>query len=189
VLLISRLEGNRFGRTARGVSRRLGPSGSRRRTVALYAALAVVVVGGVVGFRAATASTHVVTHTVAAPAARAVPVNPAIEQAWGIRFTAAYLLADNGLIDLRYQILDSSKSERLHSGAQNDANLPTIIDERDGKPVHPSSSILHFHHGTPGQGITYSVIYGNAGDAIQVGDQVTIRMTDGLELKHVLVTN
>jgi hypothetical protein len=133
-------------------------------------------------------------HTAPAPVApthvAAAPSNPAIEQAWGIKFTNAVLLADNGLVDLRYIVVNPSTAGRIHSGAQNQPQLPTVRNERTGALIKPSAAVLHFHHGTTtADGRTYSVIYGNAGNALRSGDLVTIIMKDGLKLEHLQVTD
>lgn len=117
-----------------------------------------------------------------------MPTNAAIESQWGVRFTNVVLLADGGLVEMRYQVLDPSKSSRIHSGSLKD--LPVIKVEDSGKTVTSQSLMFHFHHGdTNAQGRTYSILYGNAGGAIHNHSRVAIQLPDGLQLQHILVQN
>jgi hypothetical protein len=47
----------------------------------------------------------------------------------------------------------------------------------------------HFHFQTEVMGSTYSVLYGNSGGLLHLGDKITIHMADGLELRNVVVAN
>jgi hypothetical protein len=47
----------------------------------------------------------------------------------------------------------------------------------------------HFHFQTETLGSTFSILYGNSGGLLHVGDKVTIRMPDGLELHHVVISS
>jgi len=141
------------------------------------------------------------TTAVATDAAHFVPVprSAAIEMAWGIRFTDMILGADGGIVDVRYEVVDPAKSGRIHGGSTANPdpqeavkNLPVFVDETDGARVLPTSAMMHFEHfhfQTEQLGNTYSIIYGNAGGALHVGDKVTVLMTDGLKLQHVVVAN
>lgn len=163
--------------------------------------LLVVAAVGVAGIRMATQATPAVRRATA-PAPRFVPLptNPALEAAWGIRFTAVLIEADRGMIDLRYIVLDPAKSGRIHgksTGAALDpsaqaANLPTFILESDGRKITPDAALMHFEHfhfQTEAVGNTFSIIYGNAGGLLHAGDRITIHMIDGLELPHVVVSS
>jgi hypothetical protein len=75
-----------------------GRAGKRRGFgVAVWVAIALVVVVGVVAWRMRPPGSRV-------PAAlhTPMPVSSAIEQGWGIRFTAVSVLADGGLVEVRY---------------------------------------------------------------------------------------
>jgi hypothetical protein len=123
------------------------------------------------------------------PRTAPMPVSPQIEEQWGIRFTVVQLLADNGLVELRYVVLDNNKANRLHSDSTSLANLPTVLVEGTGQVVRSNSLMFHIHHewdqGTDGR--DYSFVYGNAGGAIHPAARVTIAMPDGLKLQHVPV--
>jgi hypothetical protein len=129
-------------------------------------------------------------HRPIAPKAAPMPANPRIEQDWGIRFSVVQLLADNGLVELRYQVLDNTKANRLHADNTSLDNLPTIYVEGTDKVVKSNSLLFHIHHeweqGSDGR--AYSIVYGNAGGVIYPRALVTISLPDGLKLQHVPVS-
>jgi hypothetical protein len=153
----------------------------------------LVAAGLVLGARYAI-SAQIISNPFAKPAEKipagpaTMPTSAAIESQWGIRFTNVVLLADSGLVEMRYQVLDPAKSARIHSGSLKD--LPTIKVEESGKVVGSQSLMFHFHHGdTNAQGRTYSILYGNAGGAIHNHSRVSTQLPDGLSLQHILVQN
>jgi hypothetical protein len=164
----------------------------RRRLVAAVAVL--LALGTVIGIRYATRPTSTVADT-GKPQYVPVPDNPA----WGIKIKQLILGADRGILDMRYQVVDVSKSSRIHGGATANPDpavatkaLPTFIRESDGLKILPSSAMMHFEHfhfQSEKLGSTYSILYGNSGGLLHVGDKVTIRMADGLEIKHVVIAN
>jgi hypothetical protein len=169
---------------------------TRRGRILLGTALLLVVATGVLVMRLSTRSTS----TAVQPAVHAFTILPrstAIEQAWGIRFTAVILGADRGLIDVRYVVVDPAKSAKIHGGSVANPDpavalksLPTFIREGGGGGITSSSAMMHFEHfhfQTETLGSGFSILYGNSGGLLHVGDKVTIRMADGLELKHVVV--
>jgi hypothetical protein len=118
-----------------------------------------------------------------------MPTSARIEQDWGIRITVVQLLADGGLIEVRYLVLDSIKSSRLHQDSNSLANIPWIKVEGTDLSIKSKSVMFHFQHGV-GQGAdgrTYSIIYGNAENVVHKFAKVAIVMPDGLELQHVPV--
>ena len=121
----------------------------------------------------------------------AVPTSPQIEQQWGIRVTLVQLLADGGLVEVRYRIVDAAKAARLHADSTSLADIPWMKVEGTNLQVKSQSVMYHFQHGV-GQGAegrTYSIIYGNAGSAIHSHATVTVVMPDGLELQHIPVSD
>jgi hypothetical protein len=118
-----------------------------------------------------------------------IPINPQIEQTWGIRVTLVQLLADHGLVEMRYLVVDSTKATRLHADANSLSNIPWLNVEGSRVAIKSQSVMFHFQHGV-GQGLdgrTYSIIYGNANNAIHPDTFVTVVMPDGLQLQHVPV--
>ena len=162
-----------------------------RRLMVRLAAMATAV-AAVIGLR--VVSDHparrvpLTTPRAVSSRAAAIAENPKLEADWGVKFTRIVMLADNGLLEVRYQVVNPAKSARLHTGGDVQ-NLPTLVDETRGTRVQPHSLMLHFHHAqTATAGATYSILYGNSAGALHVGDKVTIRMTDGLTLRHVVVS-
>jgi hypothetical protein len=117
----------------------------------------------------------------------AVPTNPQIEEQWGVRVTLVQLLADGGLVEVRYEVLNTDRANRLHADSSLDT-IPSILLEGSTNQIKPRSLMFHYHHGDKGtEGRTYSIVYGNAGGILQRGSLVTVRMADGLLLQHVPV--
>jgi len=112
-----------------------------------------------------------------------------VEAAWGIRFTNVMVLADNGGVELRYQVMDTAKAAKIHQGTLMSNELPSIHVEGTDASVAPSAVLMHFHHGDTSAGQTYSIIYGNAGGVVSSGEFVTVVMKDGLTIKHIQVTD
>jgi hypothetical protein len=164
--------------------------GTGYRRLAGYALLLLVMVAAIVGARLATRPSVPLRSPVSVghPAAP-VPASPAVEAAWGLRFTNVIVLADNGGVELRYQVIDESKAAKIHLGDPRSNQLPTIQVEGTGYKVTPSSVLMHFHHGDATAGQSYSIVYGNAGGVVMSGDYVAIIMKDGLKIKHVQVSD
>jgi hypothetical protein len=121
----------------------------------------------------------------------AMPTSPQIEQQWGVRVVLVQLLADNGLVEMRYLVVDANKAAKLHADSTSLALIPWMKVEGTGLSIKSQSVMYHFQHGV-GQGLdgrTYSIIYGNANNALHAHATVTIVMPDGLELQHVPVAD
>ena len=118
-----------------------------------------------------------------------MPVSSQIEDQWGLRFTQVQLMGSNGLVELRYQVLDSTKANRLHADSASLDIIPTMKVEGSDTLVTSRSLMFHVHNDWTQNldGKVYSIIYGNPGGSIYTGGLVTIRMMDGLELRHVPV--
>ena len=156
-----------------------------RRAIRLVAPMvaAGLVFGATIRIHSVTSGGH---NSGAAIAEYHMPESAAIEQAWGIRITAVRLLASTGVVDLRYQVLDSSKADRLHpEGPVRTASLP-VLRAAQGT-VTPDSVMFHFHNQSDVAGQGFDIMYGNARGEVRAGDLVTIVMIDGLELADVPV--
>jgi hypothetical protein len=118
-----------------------------------------------------------------------VPTSSAIESSWGIRFNAVNLIADSGMVEVRYEVVDSSKGGRIHRD-KTLKSLPTLIAEPGGRRVTSQDLMFHIHRGVTAhdEGRAYSIVYGNANGAVKPGSFVTIKMADGLALQHFPVT-
>jgi hypothetical protein len=110
-----------------------------------------------------------------------VPHDGQLEAALGIRFSQAAVVADGGLVELRYVVLDTQKA----SAFQNDTkHPPTLRSERNGKVAWRPALMKQGHELRPGQ--SYYLLYLNNGGAIKRGD--TIEIDSGQRrLQHVPV--
>ncbi|MFJ8577998.1 hypothetical protein [Micromonospora sp. NPDC093277] len=111
----------------------------------------------------------------------AVPQDGQLEGALGIRFTQAAVVADGGLVELRYVVLDTQKA----SAFQNDTkHPPRLRNERSGKLAWRAALMKQGHELRPGQ--SYYLLYLNNDNAIKRGDKIEV--TSGQRrLAHVPV--
>jgi hypothetical protein len=175
-------------------SLRLPPDLKRSRLGRLLIPFALVAAAALLatGLRAGTGAFEAWQNQRAAAAAdraahMAMPTNPEIEQQWGIRVTLVQLLASGGLVEVRYEVLNTDRANRLHADTSLDT-IPSILLEGSSNQIKPRSLMFHYHHGDKGtEGRTYSIVYGNSGSILHRGSLVTVRMADGLLLQHVPV--
>jgi hypothetical protein len=110
-----------------------------------------------------------------------IPHNGQMEAALGVRFTQAALVADGGLVELRYQVLDGQKASTF----QNDTkHPPTLRNERNSKVAWRAVLMKQAHELRPGQ--TYYLLYLNSQGSIKRGDKIEIGAGKG-RLAHVPV--
>jgi hypothetical protein len=128
-------------------------------------------------------------HPAPATVGSRVPTSSAIESSWGIRFTAVNLIADGGMVELRYEVVDAMKGGRIHR-SKTLGDLPTLIAEPGGQKVTSHDLMFHIHRGVTAhdEGRAFSIVYGNANYALRPGTFATIKMSDGLTLQHFPVT-
>jgi hypothetical protein len=162
-----------------------------RRLLRLLAPLIVfgIVLIAVIGVRNVVADRQAADQATTAAATKTFPSSPTIENRWGIRFTAVNVLADGGVVEVRYIVLDPAKAGRIHSGKLTD--LPYIRADDTGKEVHSYSLMFHVHFDhtpTNVDGRAYSIVFGNSDGAARMGGTVTLILADGLRLEHVPVT-
>ena len=158
---------------------------------AVPALVLALVLGTIIGSRVVVRGWHqdkVSPVSVGQPAAP-VPISAALEATWGLRFTNVIVVADNGGVELRYQVLDEGKAAKIHQGTGTNNQLPTLQAEGSRAKITPSSVLMHFHHGDPKAGRSYSIVYGNAGGAVKSGAFITLVMKDGLKIKHIQVSD
>ena len=178
----------------------LTPSASFRPTVAggrlrrLLVPVSIVIAAALLAFGVRVGAQYaqrswVAAHSPHVAAGTAMPASSQIEDVWGIRFTQVQLMGANGLVELRYQVLDSTKANRLHADATSLSVIPSIRVEGSNQPITSRSLMFHIHNDWTQNldGKVYSIIYGNPGASVYRNGLVTIVMADGLELRHVPV--
>jgi len=110
-----------------------------------------------------------------------VPHNGQMEGALGVRFTQAAVVADGGIVEIRYVVLDTQKG----SAFQNDIKHPPLLkSERNGKIAWRAALMKQGHELRPGQ--TYYILYLNNANAIKRGDKIEIAAGPN-KLAHVPV--
>jgi hypothetical protein len=117
-----------------------------------------------------------------APATVGMPTSPEIEAKYGIRLTAVAVIAGNGMVQLRYQILDGDKAGVLH----DDTVSPAIITA-DGTTFADPGMPGHGHSNkVPQTGLADYTLLANSRGGIRPGAIVTVKVGD-LELRNVRV--
>jgi hypothetical protein len=110
-----------------------------------------------------------------------MPISTAIEEQFGVRFTGMHLVGRNGLVDLRYRVVDAGKAKNFGHYTETS---PLIIDEESGSFIEVTIMGLHNHRVETGRG--YYILYRNTGDALHVGSKVTVQVGDQ-RLEHITV--
>jgi hypothetical protein len=167
------------------VDEQVGPPRAARpvvRVVMAVVALAVIFFAVLVirGWRPTSTSTT--TKPTTAAAATQVPTSAAIESKYGIRFTLVAVTAGGGMIQVRYQVIDSAKTEAIHGTEL----APFVVDSHGTKYADPGM-VGHSHVGkTQASGSTDYILLANALGGVKAGSFVTIKVGD-LELRNVPV--
>ncbi len=99
-----------------------------------------------------------------------VPQDARMESSLGIRFQQAALVADGGIIELRYTVLDTQKASTFQSDVKHP---PVLYSQRDRKnAVYRTALMRQGHTLRPGQ--TYYILYQNNHGAVREGDKIEI---------------
>lgn len=116
----------------------------------------------------------------AAPAANGtMPTSAAIEAAWGIRITHVAVTADNGLVEMRFLVLDSDRALAM---MQDVNNVPVLRVEETGAVIRSAALMTAKHAVAAGR--TGFLLYRNTGGAITSGGSISV-VFGPLELQHV----
>ena len=111
-----------------------------------------------------------------------MPTSAEIEATYGIRFLGVDVTAGGGMIQIRYQVLDSDKVEAVHGTDL----APVVVDSHGVKYADPGM-VGHSHVGkTQSAGATDYILLADARGGVQHGSVVTIKVGD-LELRNVIV--
>ncbi len=103
----------------------------------------------------------------------------ALQEKWGVRVSHIAVLADGGLVDFRFQIIDPDKAAPLFDLTTR----PILYVEKNGGMVDSLYHPPHGHNIVPGQSQYF--IYNNTKGAIHSGDAVSVVIGD-MRLEHVI---
>lgn len=101
-----------------------------------------------------------------------VPAPSALETQYGIQITQIGLTASDGLVDVRFKILDAAKARKILG---DPANTPVLIAGAN-PPLTPPHHALH--GAKFGDGLVYFILYPNVRGAIKHGAEVMVAMGD-----------
>ncbi|MCI0519023.1 MAG: hypothetical protein L0Z70_02055 [Chloroflexi bacterium] len=104
----------------------------------------------------------------------------AIADKWGFRVVRVAPLAEGGMLELRFQVVDPDKVIFMFDEVEN---IPVLIDEDSG--VEVTLGDLPHSHNVPA-GLYEYIIYTNVSGAVKPGDLVTLKVGD-LQLQHIKV--
>ncbi len=109
-----------------------------------------------------------------------VPVSPEIEERFGVRVMFAALTGRDGIIDLRYRVIDPGKAVDFGHYSETSPMLVTPA----GTIMSVTKMGLHNHRIEPG--LVFHVLYRNTANAVKHGMPITVKVGD-MELKNVVV--
>lgn len=111
-----------------------------------------------------------------------VPRSAGLEAKLGVRFVQAAVVADGGIVELRYTVLDAQKA----SAFQRKVHNPPVLrsEDRTGAPLYRTALMRQGHDLRPGQ--SYYILYLNNSHAVRPGESLKIS-AGGDTLAHVPV--
>jgi hypothetical protein len=147
------------------------PGGGRRiRAFGAVSGAALVVVLAFAGYKLV----HSSGAAPAAPSKAAAEAAPlvsatAFQAEVGVRISQVAVTGAGGLVDLRFQVLDSSRAASVHT------TPPTLVDESTGVVVN-QLFMGHAHKGRMKAGQRYYLIFNNPGNLVERGSRVTVQL-------------
>jgi hypothetical protein len=147
--------------------------------------------GALAGAALALTPVAILSATRSSPSDRAAATPPplpsavsaaGVAQRAGVRVVRVAATGGGGLLDLRYQVVDADVAA---AAVHNPKTPPALVDERSGR-VLGQLLMGHMHHGTLKAGVTYYLVFLNAGDAVRRGDRVSV-VLGGARLQHLRV--
>jgi hypothetical protein len=110
-----------------------------------------------------------------------VPQSAELESSLGVRFTQAAVVADGGLVELRYVVLDVQKASRFQADTKHP---PLLKSERRNKIAWRAALMRQGHQLRAGQ--AYYLLYLNNDNAIRPGETLEVN-TGSRRLQHLPV--
>lgn len=147
----------------------------RRRLLLLVLLVTALVVGGVVAVRSATAGADDVRSGTTAVSVQEFAAHT------GVRVTLLGLVAQGGMIEFRYQVVDPDKAALL---LHDDAKRPILVAEDSGATLAMLSR-PHNHKADLKAGGTYFFLMPNTRNAVEDGTPVTV-IVDDVRLEHLV---
>jgi hypothetical protein len=111
-----------------------------------------------------------------------MPTDRAMEASTGIRVLSAHVVADGGVVDLRYQVLDPLKVAIVEGDV---TKTPQLTDVDSGVALQKTASMRRGH--VMRSAGTYFLLYYNRGMAVRPGDKIDVTI-DGITLHNVPVS-
>jgi hypothetical protein len=103
----------------------------------------------------------------------------AFEEKWGIHISHIAVVADGGLIDFRFQVIDPDKA----SPVMEVETRPHLYVESTGQEVSSLYHIMHNHAIQAGE--SHYLIFNNENGAIRSGTSVSVVLGD-MRLEHII---
>jgi hypothetical protein len=98
-----------------------------------------------------------------------VPQSAGMEARLGVRFVQAAVVADGGLVELRYTVLDAQKASAFQRRVHNP---PTLRSEKRTGTLYRAALMRQGHDLRPGQ--DYYILYLNNKGAVRPGETMEI---------------
>ena len=104
-----------------------------------------------------------------------------LAQTSGVNLVRVAVSGDGGRLDLRFQVVDPSKTVALH-GARTP---PAIVDERTGLVIN--KLFMGDSHGPYKAAVSYYLVFENPRNWVHPSSRVTVLLGDA-QVEHVVVT-
>jgi hypothetical protein len=105
-----------------------------------------------------------------------------LEDRYGVKVEVVGLLANGGLIELRFQVTDADKATQLFGPVDE---MPVLAVEGTGRVLRSAKGMKHTNLELL-DGAAYFFLYTNAGDAVHEGSEVAF-VVNGVRLPHLVV--
>ncbi|MGE5620350.1 MAG: hypothetical protein ACM3US_13980 [Sphingomonadaceae bacterium] len=109
-----------------------------------------------------------------------VPASKEIEERYGVQITGVHVVANGGLIDFRYRVVDAGKAKDFGHYTETS---PLLTAEDSGRTVEVTIMGLHNHRVETGR--SYYVLFRNTNNAIRPGTPVSVQIGN-LRLQNLI---
>jgi len=147
--------------------------GGRRRRLAV-ALVVVMAIGAVVAWQLRSPGNSVIAGSTEVSAEQ-------LEDQYGARIDVVGLLANGGLVELKFQVTDADKATALFGEVED---MPVLAVEGTDRVLQTAKGMKH--QLTLLDGASYFFLYGNVADAVREGSNVAF-VINGVRLAHLRV--